>query len=312
MDRRTLITALGAVAGAATIAPPAFAADPTPLTVGTMPTDGSAQPFYGLERAYYQNAGFDVKLQVLNNTASLAAAVASGALEIGFGSAIPLAEAKLRGLNFKIIAPAVIYGGVIPANVIMVAKNSPVQKAADLNGQIVGCNGLRDLTQYEMQAWIDKNGGDVKSVKLVETPFSEMAVALQTGRIAASIFAEPAWTAALATCRVIGNASEPVAKRYMVTGWFAADAWLAQHADVAKRFQTTMLAIAKWANANHAETQSIVTKYVKITPETAAHMNRPLLGETKPDPAMIQPVLDLAVKYGGMEHVAASDLIWQG
>jgi NitT/TauT family transport system substrate-binding protein len=173
-------------------------------------------------------------------------------------------------------------------------------------------NGLRDLTQYEMQAWIDRNGGDVKSVKLIETPFSEMAVALDTGRVAAGILAEPFWTAALETCRVIGNGSAAVGNHYMVTGWFATSDWLAKNADTAKRFQTTMLQIAKWANANHAESQLIVPKYTKITPDIAAHMVRAVLGETKPDVGLIQPVIDVAVKYGGMQSVPASELIWQG
>ena len=311
--RQTLSTLVIAGAGAACGFPGTVrAADPTPLQMGTMPTDGSAQPFYGLDHNFYKDAGFDVKLQIMNNTASLASAVAGGALEIGFGSVVPLAQAHLRGLNFKVIAPATIYNGTTPVNVVMVGKNSTIQKASDLNGQTVAVNGLRDLTQYEMQAWIDKNGGDVKSVKLIETPFSEMAVAIETGRVAAGILAEPFWTAALATCRVLGNGSDPVAKRFMVTGWFASQDWLAKNADTAKRFQSTMLQIAKWANANHPETQLIVPKYTKITADTAAHMVRAVLGETKPDTGLVQPVIDVAVKYGGMERVAASELIWQG
>jgi NitT/TauT family transport system substrate-binding protein len=287
-------------------------ADPVALQLGTMPTDGSAQPFYGLDHNFFKDAGFDVKLTILNNTASLASAVASGALEIGFGSVVPLAQAHLRGLNFQVIAPATIYNGTTPVNVIMVGKNSTVKSAADLNGQTVAVNGLRDLTQYEMQAWIDKNGGDVKSVKLIETPFSEMAVALDSGRVAAGILAEPFWTAALATCRVIGNGSAAVGNHYMVTGWFASADWLTKNADTAKRLQTVMLQIARWANANHAETQTIVPKYTKITPEVAAHMVRAVIGDTKPDAALIQPVIDVAVKYGGMQYVPASELIWAG
>lgn len=314
MNRSTSLSVLTAAAAASAFGLPlrAGAADPTALQMGTMPTDGSAQPFYGLDRGFYKDAGFDVKLQIMNNTATLASAVAGGALEIGFGSVVPLAQAHLRGLNFKVIAPAVIYNGTTPVNVIMVGKNSTVQKASDLNGQTVAVNGLRDLTQYEMQAWIDKNGGDVKSVKLIETPFSEMAVAIETGRVAAGILAEPFWTAALATCRVLGNGSAPVANRFMVTGWFASQDWLAKNGDTAKRFQTTMLQIAKWANANRPETQLIVPKYTKITADTAAHMVRAVLGETKPDPSLVQPVIDVAVKYGGMQSMPASELIWQG
>ena len=314
MNRRSSLSTLAALSAGAAFGMPRFglAADATELALGTMPTDGSAQPFYGVDKNFYKNAGFDVKLQIMNNTASLASAVAGGALEIGFGSVVPLAQAHLRGLNFQVIAPATIYNGKTPVNVIMVGKNSTVQKAADLNGMTVAVNGLRDLTQYEMQAFIDKNGGDVKSVKLVETPFSEMAVALETGRVAAAILAEPFWTAALATCRVLGNGSEAVGNHYMVTGWFATSDWLAKNALTAKRLQTVMLQIAKWANANRAESQTIVPKYTKITPDIAAHMVRAVIGEVKPDAALVQPVIDVAVKYGGMQPVAATDLIWPG
>ena len=309
MNRRTT---LSAIAAAVTLPCGVRAADPTPLQMGAMPTDASAQSFYGLDRNFFRDAGFDVKLTTLNNSATLAAAVASGTLEIGFGSVIPLAQAHLRGLDFRVIAPAMIYNGTSPVNVIMAAKNSSVKSGADLNGQTVAVNGLRDLTQYTMQAWIDKNGGDVKSVKLIEMPFAEMGVALESGRVAAGILAEPFWTAALAQARVIGNGSAAVGNHFMVTCWFATTAWLGQNADTAKRLQAVLLQIARWANANHADTQSIITKYTKISPEVAARMQRAVIGETKPDPALIQPVIDVAVKYGGMQSLPASELIWQG
>jgi hypothetical protein len=38
-------------------------------------------------------------------------------------------------------------------------------------------------------------------------------------------------------------------------------------------------------------------------------MNRAILGDTKPDPALIQPVIDVAVKYGGLEPLRAAELI---
>jgi NitT/TauT family transport system substrate-binding protein len=311
MNRRTTLFTLAA-ATALGFSGAARAADPTPLQLGTMGADGSAEPFYGVDHNFFKDAGLDVKITVMNNTAQLASAVAGGALEIGYGSVIPVAQAHLRGLEFRVIAPAFIAGGPTPTNVIMAGKNSSVKTAADLNGQVVAVNGLRDLTQYEMQAWIDQNGGDVKSVKLIEIPFPEMGVALETGRVAAAILAEPFTTAALAQARVIGNASAVVGKRYAATCWFATPAWLAQNADTARRLQTTMLKIAKWANANHADTQAIILKYTKITPDVAAKMLRTTYGDTKVTPALLQPVIDLAVKYGGMDPVPAAELIWQG
>lgn len=309
MNRRLTLSTL-----AAALALPSGlrAADPTALQMGGMPTDAAAQSFYGLDRNFFRDAGFDVELTTLNNSATLAAAVASGTLEIGFGSVIPLAQAHLRGLDFRVIAPAMIYNGTTPVNVIMAAKTSSIKSGADLNGQTVAVNGLRDLTQYTMQAWIDKNGGDVKSVKLIEMPFAEMGVALESGRVAAGILAEPFWTAALDHARVIGNGSAAVGSHFMVTCWFATTAWLEQNAATAKRLQTVMLQIARWANANHSDTQAIIAKYTKIPPGVIAHMQRAVIGETKPDPALIQPVIDVAVKYGGMQSLPASELVWQG
>lgn len=40
-----------------------------------------------------------------------------------------------------VIAPATIYNGKTPFNVIMVSKNSTAKSAVDLNGQIVAVNG---------------------------------------------------------------------------------------------------------------------------------------------------------------------------
>jgi hypothetical protein len=41
-------------------------------------------------------------------------------------------------------------------------------------------------------------------------------------------------------------------------------------------------------------------------------MTRTTYGETKVDASLLQPVIDLAVKYGDMQPVRAADLIWQG
>jgi len=310
--RRNALAGIAALLAAGAGVPRVARADVTPLHLGTMPTDGSAQAFYGIDKNFFKDAGFDVDLQILNNTSSLASAVASGALEIGFGSVVPLAQAHLRGLEFRVIAPAAIYDGSTPTNVIMVAKNAPFKSAKDLNGQIVAVNGLRDLTQYEMQAWIDKNGGDLTTIKIIETPFSEMATALAAGRVAAAILAEPYTTAALAQARVVGNAAEAVAHRFMVTGWFAQASWLEKNPDAGRRVQAALLQAAKYGNANHLETEAIITHYTKITPDVATKMIRSVYGDTKPTPALIQPVLDLVTKYGAMPPVAASDLIWNG
>lgn len=310
--RRASLVAMTSLLAAARLGAAAEGADLTPLAYGTMLGDAGAESFYAFEQGYFKDAGFDAKLTVLNNTASLASAVAGESLAVGFGSCIPIGRAFLRGINFKYIAPASIYDGPPTPNVVMTAKNAPYASGKDLNGQIVAVNGLNDLTHYETLAWLDSTGGDLKQIRVIEIPFSEIPIALAQGRVAAGSLAEPFTTAALDTCKVIGDAAAPVGKHYMVTGWFASEAWLQKNTADGKKLQAMLLQTAKWANAHHALTAPILAKYNKVSVEVAMKMTRSKYGETKPQAALLQPVLDLASKYGEMPHVSGADLIWNG
>jgi NitT/TauT family transport system substrate-binding protein len=312
LTRRSSLAAISSLFVAARLGAIAEGADLAPLNFGTMAGDAAGESFYAFEEGFFRDAGFDAKLTVLNNTASLASAVAGDSLSIGFGSAIPIARAYLRGINFRYIAPAAVYSGPPTPNVVMAAKSATYASGKDLNGQVVAVNGLNDLTHYETLAWLDQTGGDLKQIRVIETPFSEIPSALAAGRVAAGSLAEPFTTAALDTCKVIGDAAAPVGKHYMVTGWFASVAWLEKNAADAKRIQGMLLQTAKWANAHHAQTAPILAKYNKVSVEVANKMTRSKYGETKPEPALIQPVLDLASKYGDMPKVSAADLIWNG
>jgi NitT/TauT family transport system substrate-binding protein len=286
-------------------------ADTVTLALGAMPTDASAQAFYALDRGAFKAAGIDVTLTVLTNTASIASAVSAGAVDIGYGSVVPLAEAHNRGLSFKAIAPAGMYAGPPSTLVMMVSKRSTAKTGADLNGKTIAVNGLRDLTQYTAEAWIAQNGGDIKTIKLVEIPFSEMGNALDAGRVDAAIVGEPYMAADLGVARVIGDAGGAVAKKYYITTWFATEAWLNAHPALAHTFVNVMRDTAIWANTHHAESAEILRRYSKITPEVMATMVRSTYGDApRLEPPMLQPVIDVAVKYGTTAPTSAADLIW--
>jgi len=308
-----VISRAALLAGAAVVlAPRAARADAITLQVGAMPTDGSAEALYAVDRGAFAAVGIDAKITVMTNTATLAAAVQGGSLEIGFGSVVPLAEAKARGIAFRVIWPAATYHGPPAPNLMMVAKGSPVTKAADLNGKTIAVNGLRDLTQYEVQAFVDKNGGDVHSIKLVEIPFSEMGSALASGRVDAAIIAEPFLSAAKGDARVLGDANAAIAPHYAITCWFATEAWLAKNPELARKYAAVMQQTARWANANRKDSAAILARFSKISPEVLASMTRSYYGEARPDPALFQPVINAAVKYGTLPPMSASDLLWQG
>src|SRR5471030_310646 len=134
--------------------PPAQAATLLPVRLGAMPIDTAAEAFYALDQGFFTAAGLDVTLTILNNGSAIAAAASAGALDIGFGSPVPVMQAHLSGLPIWFIATGAVWDGNTVAS-IMIAKGSPIHNGADLNGKTMAVAGLHDLTSYTAQAWID-------------------------------------------------------------------------------------------------------------------------------------------------------------
>ena len=309
--KRLVVCALAAVVLAAGGGPTAaIAADPIVVNVGALPVDTSAVVFYAQDQGFFKAAGLDVHIQTMASGPVIAQAVAANAIDIGVANVATVASARLRGVTLKFIAPAAIASDVTRTDLIMVGKDSPIQKAADLNGKTIGVNGLRDLQQICAMAWVDKHGGDAKTLKFVEVPFPTMGSALEQNRVDAAMPVEPFVSADRATARSLGNVLDGVGARYMIVGWLATDTWLAAHPDVAAKFASAIAKAAVWANAHEKESAAILVRNSKLDPATADVMARAIYG-VQLNAALIQPVIDAAVKYGIIaQPVPASDLIW--
>jgi NitT/TauT family transport system substrate-binding protein len=300
------LIALGVFAASA----PLGAADPVVVNVGALPVDTSAVVFYAQDQGYFKAEGLDVHLQTMASGPVLAQAVAANALDIGVANVATVASARNRGILLKFIAPAAIASDATRTDLIMVSKDSPIQKAADLNGKTIALNGLRDLQQICAMAWVDKHGGDSKTLKFIEVPFPQMGGALEQKRVDAAMPVEPFVSADRATARSLGNVLDGVGSHYMIVGWLATDAWIAAHPDVAARFAAAIAKAAVWANTHEKESAAILVRNSKLDPATADSMARAVYG-TKLDPSLVQPVVDAALKYGIIDKpVAPSDLIW--
>jgi hypothetical protein len=57
----------------------------------------------------------------------------------------------------------------------------------------------------------------------------------------------------------------------------------------------------------------MLAKFANLDPQLAATMGRSTYGTTTPDPATIQQIVDIQVKYGMMTTpIDPADLIWKG
>jgi NitT/TauT family transport system substrate-binding protein len=173
----------------------ASAQTPAVIRVATGGKESDAQAYYAQELGYFARAGLNVEVQTMQSGSAIAAGVAAGALQIGVASVLVVATAHQRGLPFVYIAPAAQYSSAAPPSVLVVAANSPLRSAQELNGRTIGVLGLRGIDQITAQAWIDQNGGDSSTVRFAEVIRSEMPPALERGTLDAAQLAEPVLSA---------------------------------------------------------------------------------------------------------------------
>jgi NitT/TauT family transport system substrate-binding protein len=311
MTTRARFLAAAAAMGAATQTP-AFAQSTATLKVALIPGDIAAEVYYAVDLGYFKKAGIDVEITPITQGPAIVSAVVSGAVDIGYSNVVSLAIGHDRGLPVTIVAPANLHTReVVTAGILTVQKSSPVRSAKDLNGKTVAVNGLNNISDVAVRAWMDANGGDSKTLKFTEVPFPLMPEAVRAGRVdAASIDAanEQVLTKVDGDLRRLANVFDAVGSRFVVSVWFGTNAWVASHAAEARQFVAVMNQTAVWANANHAASAEILAKYLKKTPEAIESVTRcPYVVRLTPD--LVQPSIDVAVKYIGIKPFPAPELI---
>ncbi|HEV8020152.1 MAG TPA: ABC transporter substrate-binding protein [Candidatus Lustribacter sp.] len=308
LERRTLLGLLGAAPAA--FALPARAAN-TPVRIGVQPVESAGQTFYAKDLGWFDQAGLDVEITTLSNGGALVAAVISGALDVGLSAVGPIAQGYVKGLGVKIIAPAGMSLSTAPTDVTMVALDSPIKTAADLTGKTIAVNGLGNVLMNATQAWLDKNGGDSKSVKWLELPFPSMAAALAAHRVDAATLAEPYVSDAKSVARPLASPMDAIARTIPATTWFANGTWLQTQPAVAGKVVDVLRRAAIWANGHSKEAADILLKYTPIKASTLAVMTRSTFG-VDIVPSQIQALIDAGVKYNSVDHeITAAELIWK-
>jgi NitT/TauT family transport system substrate-binding protein len=263
-----------------------------------------------MDRGFFARHDLDAKVDILANGGVIVPAIVGGSADVGATSISTVALAHLRNIPLLAIAPTSIYTDRAPTSVLVVLKESPLRTARDLAGKTIAVNGLLTNSHVATMAWIDKNGGDSKASKYVEFVYSEMLAALNDNRVDAALFIEPVLALAKKTGRVFALAYGAIAPHWY-TGVYVANAnWLANNGATAKRFVEAMREASEWANHNQRDSLQIVARWLKMDPQTLGGMTRAVYG-TSLDPAEIQPVIDVSVKYGALkEAFPARDLIW--
>ena len=142
-------------------------------------------------------------------------------------------------------------------------------------------NAINNITMVPVEAWIDKSGGDSKTVKWVEVPIPAANDAVASGRVDAAVIGEPFVTfGADKGLRGIYMDKNAIAARYVLSGFFTTTDWAAKNPALARKFIAAIKETAQWANSNHAAAAAILAKYTKIPEAVVARMKRGEFADT--------------------------------
>ena len=264
-----------------------------------VPTDDMTPVFSAAKAGLYRKAGIDLEIVPTSSGAVATDAIMAGTYEIGKGSAIGIFNAYLHGLPIRIIGNGPVWDERTPFSMMIVAADSPAKDGAFFNGKTLCSAALRDLNMLAMCAWIDQNGGDSKSINWVEAPNSAAGVGVADHRFAATMLQEPQLSSALqaGTVRAFAPAYNGIAPHFSTALYFVQADWAAKNGKAIKSFLDATYAAARMTNGKPADTAAMMSDVTKIPLNVYQKMARPN-SSLKSDPALVQPMIDVAAKYG--------------
>lgn len=269
-----------------------------PVRIASAPDEDIIGALWGIAGGAFRQAGLDVAVTRANNGAAVAAAVIGGAVDIGKSSLVALIVAHSRGVPFELIAPGAVYDSSAPNTGLIVAKDSPITSAKDLDGKTLSVAALDDLNTLSIEAWTDRHGGDSASLHFVELPVTAAPEAVASGRVVAAVATSPTLARALAAghVRLLGHPLDAISPHFAFSAYFATADYVTKNADVVARFTRALAESAAYVNTHHAATIDVLATFTGVDPKVIAANPRVTLG-TAFEPNLLQPLIDTAAKY---------------
>jgi NitT/TauT family transport system substrate-binding protein len=283
------------------------------VRVAISDTDLAAEPLYAQETGAFRRAGLNARLSdSKRGGAGVIADIKAGTIDVGFSNLISIAAAVQRGEPVVLIAPAGVHNRNAPVNAIVQAPSTNYRSGADLNGKTISSpSGPGSAGALAPAAWIDQTGGDSRSVHFVTgiAPF-DIPAAFREHRIDVAEMGDPDLTILRqrGDVKVLASPFDAIGNGYLLAGFVASKAWVQANPAEARRFVAAMRETARWANTHHPETAVMLSKALKLAPAVVSAMSRTTYAETL-TPAIMQPPLDVAAKYGIIKPLNAGELI---
>ena len=283
----------------------------TKLVVGVIPIADVAPLYLGVDKGFFRAEKLDVEARPIQGGAAAVPSVLANEFQIAFGNSISLLQAQQRGIKLRIVTEGVQAGksDADSTNGMMVAKDSAVREAADLEGKTIAVNTLNNLGEVTVKASLEKQGADVSKLKFVEVPFPEMNTALERGSVAAAWHVEPFISQlSAAGGRKLFDPFVETHPRLTPAQYFGSVKFLDKNPEIEARFRRAMNKSLDYAQSHEAEVRKLIPEYSEIPAPVAKKMPLPYwTSELNED--SVRELATLAEKYGVLKGEVDVDAI---
>jgi NitT/TauT family transport system substrate-binding protein len=269
------------------------------LTVAALPLVDDAAVHIAQKQGLFEAEGLNVRIRPVQQSIQALPALAKGDIDLIAGANyVTFLQAHEKGtLRLRIVAEA----ATLTPNLmnVLVAKDSPIRTAKDLEGRKVAVNILNNIQGLTLDAILQAGGVDPSGIGYTAVPFPQMGAALQKGQVDAVHVVEPFLTdirRKLGARVVVNGGGRPVTD-LPISGYVSTQAFVTENPKSAAAFQRAILKAQRAAAGDRKRVEEVLPGYARIDREVAAAMTLPGYPTTL-DAARLQRVADLMVSAG--------------
>ncbi len=272
MNRRTLLSALGAASAAAAL--PARAQENPKIVFGYTAVSDFASVFVAAEEGYFKKRNLDVALKFIPLNSTISAALQSDSLQIGGPTPSVFLQAVDGGLDLVLVAGGGLTSKTITGFGLVARAGSNIKTPQDCVGKKIGVPGLGAFLHVTFRAWLKDSGVDHRKVNFVEASFPQHADLLRGGSVDAVVSADPFMS------RITDSGAGYVASYYstflpennQTIVHAAKREWVQKHPAAARAFRESLIEAAAFMQQpkNDAKVRAAIGKYIKLPPEVLA------------------------------------------
>ena len=266
------------------------------IRIGHLPIEVCAELFYAKELGFFKKAGLNVELQEFTSPGATASALLGNSIDVAILDTVGVLIAHSRNIPIVFLASGELFDEHAPNYGTIVPADSPIRSARDLSGTFA-VSSLNGIATLGIQTWVDRNGGDSKRMKFVESPVPLMPDLVARHTVDGAVPVEPFIHIALNKGLRALLPHNGLAKSYETSGCVATRQWAEAHSAEAAALTRVLYDAGRWSNRNREASIPILSKYLRLSPSIILGMSRGVFSEST-NLSVVQPVIDAAVTYG--------------